>query len=147
MKKNSLLYLLIIVLVISNAVFVFLHFKKHNRGERHNPGSFVAKQLDFNESQMIKFEALNKDHENEMKSIFKETKKIKDQLFTNIGNKDYSTKELDSLTNSMGYKMALRGKITFTHFNAILKICETEQQKKDFKSIIKKAMQRGKPNK
>lgn len=145
MKKNSILYLLIIVLFISNAIFVWLHFNKHHQHEGHNPGSFIAKKLDFNASQMAKFNVLNEAHETKMKTLFNDTKSLKDKLFENLGNKNDTAQELEELTFKLGKKTALRAQITFSHFNQILKICETEKQKEAFKTIIKKAMQRRKP--
>ena len=144
MKKNSILYLLIIVLVISNAVFVFLHFSKHKKHKGHNPGSFIAKKLDFNASQMAKFNVLNEVHETKMKALFADTKVLKDNLFTNVGNQNFTTQQLNNVTFKIGENMSLRDNITFSHFNSILKICETDKQKENFKTIIKKAMRLGK---
>jgi len=144
MKKSNLLYLLILVLVITNGFFIYNHLNKHNKGSHRNPAAFITKKLNFDEDQMVKFDVINKTHEAEIEDLFKNLRGLKNELFTHLGDTLISKEKLVALTNEIGVLEAKRDQKTFIHFNEILKICNASQ-KEIFKDIITKARKHRKP--
>ena len=54
MKKQTFLYVLLILLAISNGFFLVHYLGKPSR-KGHKPESFIAKKLNFDENQMKDF--------------------------------------------------------------------------------------------
>jgi len=141
MKKNRILYALIIVLAIANIFFLVNHFGHSKRKKTKSPGDFVAKELKFDASQMEKFKILNDLHEVEMKSVSQKIKKLKGGLFTKISEDNVPQKTIDSITGLIGDYETQRDVQTYHHFRAIQELC-TQEQKEQFNTIVKKALKK-----
>lgn len=143
MKKNSLLYFLLIFLVIANGFFLYNYLgkSKHKRpkGERKN---FIVKKLDFDETQIAEFNKLQQGHRESIRKISQDLRNLKDDMFNNISNQDFTASDLDSITNLIASKEKEKDIEVFYHFQAIEAICNDEQKEK-FKTIIKEAMHKG----
>ena len=145
MKKNRILYLLLAVLLIINTLFVLRYFGDKKHGNKSNPGSFIAKELNFTMEQMVAFNTLNNVHENKINGIRKVDKKLKTQLFSQLSKTNVSPEEVHTITRAIGTIVSKRDSLTFYHFKAIQSIC-TDSQKEKFSKIVVNAMyKRGKP--
>ena len=140
MKKNTLLYILLVFLVVMNAFFMFKIFgDKPPRGS--NPGNFIAKELQFDEAQMKAFKQINDMHHKEMMGIMKEVRMLKDELFDYIAAPNHSEAKVSELTQAIGDKIRLRDEKTFYHFKEVKKIC-TDKQKIRFNKLVQEALRR-----
>jgi hypothetical protein len=144
MKKNTLLYILLVVLLLANGFFLFKHFgdKKGHRakGERgqHN---YIARQLDFNESQLKKYQELKTPYREIMKKHNDDIRLLKDEFFSHISNENASESQIDSIANLISKKEKSKDIGTFNYFKEVRKLCNDEQ-KEQFSSIIKNALKK-----
>lgn len=145
MKKHTILYTLIIVLVIANGYFLFNQFgdkgKRGHRGERKGPIEFIVKKLDFNESQVAQLEKINIVHKEKFEKISKETRALKSQLFNAVFTNDLNKRQLDSLLFQLGDKAMDRDAELFYHFKAIKEICDDTQIEK-FEKMLKEVLRK-----
>lgn len=147
MKKNLLLYILLIFLILVNGFFLYNYLGKGigNENKRHrtkDPLVFFSEQLNFNDSQKEKVKLLNDKHRNTMMQISRDVKGLKDVLFSYVFNDSIAHKKIDSLTALIGFKEAELEKEAFYHFRTIENICTSKQNKK-LKKILKDAIGRG----
>lgn len=141
MKKNTIVYLLIVFLAIAN-IFLMVNYLGHPKGKKGgNPGDFVAKELKFDDSQMQQFKTLNDNHEVEMRAIAGHAKKLKGSLFTKISEENVSSNTIDSIITLIGAYESKRDLKTYKHFREIQEIC-TDEQKERFNSIVKQALKK-----
>ncbi len=140
MKKNTLLYILLIFLVVMNGFFMFKIFgDKPPQGP--NPGKFIAKELQFSEAQMQQFSAMNDAHHEAMMEISRDIKKLKDALFAEISETTVDKAKVDSITKQIGEKERQKDLKTFYHFKEVQKIC-TDEQRQRFNSIVQESLKR-----
>lgn len=142
MKKNLLLYILLIFLILVNGFFLFNHLgKPHLKGpqEPKEPFDFIVKELNFNNDQIKNFEALNTTHRKKMKAIFDGIKELKDELFVDISNPEMNENKLDSITTLIGNYEKEKETELFNHFRSIRIICN-EKQKKKLNRIMRDAL-------
>lgn len=138
MKKNTLLYILVVFLLVMNGYFMYEIFvDKSPKGP--NPGKFIAKELQFDEAQMEKFSVMNDRHHEEMMRIMHDVKRLKDELFDYISQETYSEEKVAELTRRIGDQTRLRDEKTFYHFKAVQEICNDEQRER-FNTLIKDAL-------
>ncbi len=145
MKKNLLLYILLIFLIVVNGFFLFNYLGKSSDKSRKGPkgpGNFIAKQLEFDEAQMQRFQELNQEHRQVMRGLLNETKDLKEELFKKISETNISDKEIDSITRLIGIKEQQKEKETFKNLKNIQEICN-DKQKERFNKIVRDAMHRG----
>lgn len=144
MKKNLLLYILLAFLILVNGFFLFHFFKGPPHGKPGRGGDlahFLAKELQFNESQMQQLRALNKGHHQEIQLLLGEIRTLKDALFNNLSEKEYSKSAIDSITSLIGEREKEKDLRTFYHFKAIQDMCDASQKEK-FQHIVKDALHR-----
>lgn len=142
MKKNILLYILLIVLVVMNGFFMVKIFGDKHPPDR-NPGLFIAKELNFDTAQMQEFEKINNVHHEAMREISRDIKKLKDQLFNQLSETEVNETKINDITSRIGEKERQKDLKTFYHFKAVQKICVDEQRPR-FNSIIQDALHRPK---
>ena len=141
MKKNIILYVLIVFLVIANIFFLVNHLG-HSKGKKGgSPGDFVATELKFDAIQMEKFNVINDRHEVEIKAIANDIKKLKGSLFAKISEENTSKETIDSITGLIGKYVKERDTKTYYHFREIQEICNKEQKER-FNTIVKQALHR-----
>jgi len=144
MKKNTLLYILIILLVGFNGYFIATQFKKPPRNKPGGPEVFIAKELNFDEAQMAEFDALLTPHETKMKEIRHQKRRLKDQLFEMMFHKDVPQSAVDSILVEIGRNEQERDRQVFDHFREVRKICN-ESQRRKFEKIVVGALHRNGP--
>lgn len=138
MKKNILLIILFVFLMVMNGVLLFLVVKKPTQRQRP-PREFISKQLDFNNEQTDRFMELDREHHRKMRRIDDELHELKNMLFSQLGNTDFTDEELDALTQSIGELTKARETEVFRYFGQIEKICN-ETQKQKLKRILSGAL-------
>nr|WP_321223084.1 Spy/CpxP family protein refolding chaperone [uncultured Psychroserpens sp.] len=135
MKKNNILYLLLIVLIIMNGFFLFNYLGKPNHDDSIRPRNFIAKQLDFNEAQLKEFEILEAKHHKKMRSLGDNVKSIKDDLFKKITANSVNQAEVDSLITRISNKDFQKEREMFSRLRSIYELCD-EEQKEKFSAIL-----------
>ncbi len=145
MKKNILLYVLLLFLIVVNGFFLFNYLggsndtKNKDRPQGKGPASFIVKELDFSDDQMFQFEDLSREHHHEMRRIGRDIKVLKDALFNKLSDVSLNENSIDSITTLIGERVKERDIEAFYHFKDIQKLCNA-QQKEKFKSIINDAL-------
>ncbi|GAA3654236.1 Spy/CpxP family protein refolding chaperone [Flavivirga jejuensis] len=146
MKKNVLLYILLVFLIVVNGFFLFNYIgnsdKIDNKERPKGPANFIVKQLNFDDEQMQQFEEINKKHHQQMRRISDNNKKLKDALFNRISDISLKENTVDSITTLIGEKEKEKGEVIFYHFKSIQALCN-DKQKKKFKRIINDALHKG----
>lgn len=144
MKKNTLLYILLVFLVVMNGFFMFKIFgDKPPKGG--NPGKFIAKELHFDEAQMKSFSKMNDTHHETMMKISREIKELKDQLFAEISETTTNETKVNDITRRIGEKEQEKDLKTFYHFKEVQKIC-TDEQRTRFNILVQEGLKRhGRP--
>ena len=138
MKKNTLLYLLLAVLIIMNGFFLFNYLGRPQHKGPKESGNFIVKELNFNALQLEQFKNLEDAHHLVMKNIGDAIKVNKDGLFSKITAPTINNHTVDSLIKEISNKQLLKEKELFKRLRGIYEICD-ENQKQRFSEIIKKA--------
>lgn len=141
MKKNILLIILLLFLVLMNGILLFLVLKKPNR-EHRQPKDIIVKELAFNENQLVKFQEFNDKHHYKMSEIEAESRDLKKYLFSNVGNVNLTQDKLDSITILIAKLGVEKEKEIFSFFQKIETISNSEQKIK-LKKIVKGALKGG----
>ena len=140
MKKNTILYILIIVLLVANGFFLFNYLGRPQHKGPKESGDFIAKELNLSEAQMQQFNSLEAQHHNTMKTIGDDIKNVKDALFEKITAPQINETNIDSLIASITNKEQLVEKEMFNRLRGIYELCN-EEQKERFSNILKDARQ------
>ncbi|WP_157823418.1 Spy/CpxP family protein refolding chaperone [Olleya sp. 1-3] len=138
MKKNTVLYLLFIVLIIMNGFFLFNYIGRPGQNGPKESGNFIATELKFNDAQLEQFKSLEIKHHKVMRAVGDEIKSLKDQLFDNITAASVNQQDINNLTTSIAGKVVLKENELFKRLRGIYQLCD-DTQKEQFKSIITKA--------
>ena len=117
---------------------------KGPRGPK-GPSSFIAKQLNFDDTQLESYNQFEKTHRKNMRTISDNLRELKDGLFDNISDTSISQNKIDSITTLIGNNEKAKELEVFNHFRNIQLICN-EKQKKHFNSIMKDALHGNKGN-
>ncbi|GAA3598317.1 hypothetical protein Q4Q39_19750 [Flavivirga amylovorans] len=146
MKKNVLLYVLLVFLIVVNVFFLFNYLGNsddtENRDRPKGPISFIVKELDFNDEQMLQLEKLNRKHHHRMMRIDDDIKQLKDALFNKLSDVSLNENSIDSITDLIAERVKEKDIEAFYHFKDIQDLCN-DQQKEKFKSIINDALHKG----
>lgn len=146
MKKNILLYLLLGFLVLMNGFFLFKHFSTSDEKRPARPGAsnFMAKQLEFDATQLQQFEALEAAHRNEMRPMLDELRELKDSLFELLSDEEVAPSEVDAIATLIAETEKAKELETFRFFREVGKLCN-ENQRERLTAIIKDALHRQGP--
>ncbi|TGV02685.1 Spy/CpxP family protein refolding chaperone [Flavivirga rizhaonensis] len=143
MKKNVLLYVLLVFLIVVNGLFLFNYLGNsddtENKDRSKGPISFIVKELDFNDEQMLQLEKINRKHHHRMMRIGDDIKQLKDALFNKLSDVSFNENSIDSITTLIGKRVKEQDIEAFYHFKDIQELCN-DQQKEKFKSIINDAL-------
>lgn len=140
MKKNTILYLLLLVLIIMNVFFLINYLGRPNHKGPRESSAFIVSELNFNDSQLQQFKKSEAKHMEVMRRFGDQLKSDKDQLFNAMQQPNIDTKVIDGLFESIAKKETTKEKEMFYRLRRIYQICN-EEQKKRFTEIIKNARQ------
>ena len=141
MKKNLLITILLLFLMIMNGVLLYLVVNKEEK-RGGPPKDFIAKELKLDDSQLDKFKKVDELHHSKMRAMDFEARELKEVLFSNLGNSDFTTQKLDSVVNLISSLSAEREKEVFSYFNKLQEICNPNQQAK-LNAIVSGALKQG----
>ncbi len=141
MKKNILLAILLIFLMVMNGVLLFLLLNKPEK-RKGPPGTFISSQLGFDLGQQSDFLEIDRIHHLKMREIGNRSRNLKEYLFANMDDVDFTDKKLDSITDLIGKLGAEKEREVFSYFKQIESICNKEQKLK-LESILQQALRRG----
>jgi periplasmic protein CpxP/Spy len=134
MNKTNFLTIGIVLLLVLNAVTLFILFHMHfgARHDEHNgqgPENFIVEQLKLNSKQQDQFAELRREHHDSMRNIRDQQKKLHDEYFTLLKSNDPDQKKVDSLASMMGNEQKQMEIFTFNHFQKLRAICRDDQKK------------------
>ena len=87
MKKNLILYILLVFLIVVNGFFLFNYMGNSNKNKQKGPkgpGNFIVKELGFNEDQLKQFREKSRGHHQAMMDLSDNIKNLKDELFDRL---------------------------------------------------------------
>ncbi len=145
MKRNTILYVLLIFLIIVNGFFLVNYLKGGNDNkirEPHRNRDFIVKELGFDTAQLEQFNASSEKHHKTMMRLSDEIRSLKDDLFPTLFDKSVNESVIDSLTSLICEKEKEKEKEIFYHFRAIQGIAN-DKQKEKFKTILMDALRQG----
>jgi hypothetical protein len=152
MKKNLLLYLLLLFLIVVNGLFLYNYLGDRSESKAalgpkrdRDPGAFIVKELRFNDAQLKQVEDLNKKHKTAMRNTLDEIKSFKDMLFSEILLDDMSNAKVDSIITLISEQEGIKEKNTIMYLRGLYNI-SNEKQKRHFENIVIDALKIGNPN-
>ena len=144
MRKNTIVLVALIFLIVMNGILLYLVVQKPERPRQH-PRAFLAAELALDEQQLEQYQVLEKDHHRKMRALDDRFKRLKGDLFRNLGE-HRDEKVVDSLTQLIGQLSQERELELFRHFSNIERIC-TPEQKEKLKQLVAGALHpRGAPH-
>ena len=149
MKKQTILYVLLIFLIVSNGFFL-VHYLGKSGKKGHKSESFITKKLNFSEKQMVEFNSISDLHFDKMQSISKDIRSLKQAMFSKISDSDVPEPYLDSIADLIALQEKKKEIEVFKHLQKVRKICNAEQKERFTKIVgdaIKKHGRRGKRKK
>jgi protein CpxP len=142
MKKQSILYILLIFLTVSTGFFLF-HYLGKKGPHKQKPEHFIVKELGFDEKQMNAFDSMSDLHFDRMKTINGKIKELKDNMFSEISNTNMNAIDLDAITTAIGEQEKNKDIEVFNHLQKVRGLCNDEQKQR-FTKIVNDAMNRHK---
>lgn len=144
MKKNVPLYILLLFLIIVNGFFLYNYLGTEERDEPNGsrrPGSFLVKELGFDELQRTEFRELGKKHHHGIQGLSEDIRGLKDELFKGLSDASLKNVNIDSIATLIGEKEKAKDLKVFHHFKQVQELC-TDKQKERFSKIINDALRR-----
>lgn len=146
MKKNLLLYVLLVFLIVANGFFLFNHLGNSDEIESRNrpkgPAHFIVKELNFDDDQMFEFKRISRHQHQKMRRIGEEVKQLKNAMFNKISDVSLDENSIDSIATLIGLKVKEKDIEAFYHFKDIQELCN-DKQKEKFKRIVNDALHKG----
>ena len=102
MKKNLVLYILLVFLIAVNGFFLFNYIGKNgNNGQKgtKGPENFILKELGFNDAQLEQFREKSQGHHETMINMSDDIRDLKDELFDNLSKDSVNESTIDSITH------------------------------------------------
>jgi len=134
MKKEKLLWVLIIVLIAVNAATLFFIVS----GRRPEPGNrfdrTVVEKLQLTKKQITQFEILKREHHQDIMAVDAQMSSNYERYFYLLNETNGSTAK-DSLEIILSSQQKEKIQITYHHFENLKNICTKEQQAK-FKELV-----------
>lgn len=140
MKKNLILYILLLFLVVANGFFLVNYLgRPEAREANRGPGDFLSKELRFDADQMQQFKKLSDAHNKEVKGLLQELKNLKHELFKRSHNESNDMIVINAIATRIGEHEKQKDLLSFKYFKNIRALCNAEQ-KKQFEKLIEKAL-------
>ncbi len=108
--------------------------------KRHNRKGSLEKDLNFNEDQVEKMQALKRTHKNKLYTLMRELKHHETQLFRKYNS--VTDREIDSIALITGKIRSEIERMNIRHFKEMRTICETDEQRQKFDTLISKVGRR-----
>lgn len=138
MKPNKVLFIIIGILVIVNAVMLTLLWKRGDRPFERFPRhteNFLERKLDLDKNQIEEFKNSRKRHLDDIEEIQDKIGHIRMRL--NEANRNERPLEVDTLIDQLGKMHMQLERVNIRHFEELRKICNADQ-KMMFDSLFNK---------
>ncbi|MEW4924772.1 hypothetical protein [Algibacter sp. 2305UL17-15] len=146
MRKNLPLYILLIFLIVVNAFFLYNYLgrgeTKQQTNEHRPPGTFLVKELGFDDIQKEQFRALTREHRQKIRGISDDIRELKDVFFGGLSDTASEHINRDSIASLIGDLEATKDLEVYRHFKQVQELCN-DSQKEKFGKIIQDALRRG----
>lgn len=123
MKKSVVRNVFIVVLLLSNVLFIYKWWMAPER-RHHGPRNEIIEKLHFDEKQVAEYDELIREHRKAIESAEHQLQKQKQLLYSNLKH-PFS----DSLLQEILKVEAKIERIHFNHFKDIEKLCKPDQKK------------------
>jgi len=148
-RNNRILLLITSVLLVANiGLLYFFVFNKPEHPPKMNPDEVhrmaiekVIKEVGLNNEQAVVYDTLRSQQFRNMKPLFKELTKSKEDFFSLIYQQGVSDSVLNSYASKIGEKQMELDVSTFHYFQSIKALCN-EEQKPKMDSFIKQIVKR-----
>jgi periplasmic protein CpxP/Spy len=144
-NKYKILILLTCVLLVVNAVLLYLYLNKGQRREHGGPGGMMkqalVKEVGFDDGQAARFELLRTAHQEKRQPLFDSMRTAREALFNRIGQTGDTDSSLQPLFQHIARQQQLLDRQMFNNIREIRGICRPEQLPA-FDSLAKKMMLR-----
>lgn len=147
MNNRKLTNIILILLLIFNVGFLgswwYGHWKAHHKyrhemfGHLAKGGSFFCSELNFEQSQLVQYEALRKIHLQKMKSLETSETQYDLNMMSIVTQNPSDSVRANMYADSVGMVKALTMKEIFRHLSDVKKMCNPEQHIK-FEEIMKR---------
>ena len=145
MKKNLILYILLVFLIAANVFFLYLYMGKSDDSMPSMPErneNFIVKELGFNDNQLKQFNEKSKGHFEAMMDLSNGIKELKDNLFGTLSDDSVNEATIDSISALICELETKKEKEIYYHFKMIRNI-SNDAQKKKFEIILLDALRQG----
>jgi periplasmic protein CpxP/Spy len=136
MKKMTFLIVSIVLLLVLNAVTLFILFQRHPgndhgpRGDRgKGPADYIVKQLKLDAPQQQQFEELRNQHHDFTRDGEREDERLHDLYFSMLKSDNPDKSKVDSVATLIGRQREKLAAATFDHFQKLRAICRDDQKK------------------
>ena len=134
MNKMRFLTVCIILLLILNAVTLFILFHMH-LGQPHGvhggegPAKYIIEQLKLDTRQQEQFAELRNRHHDFARKSHEEEERLHDLYFSLLKTDDPDKAKVDSVATLIGAQRKALATATFEHFRELRAICRGDQKK------------------
>jgi hypothetical protein len=145
MKKNTVLYILLLALIILNGFFLYNYLGRPGNNKPNEPQKnkdFIVKELGFNAIQLEEFNEKSKGHHEIIMRLSDNIRDLKDSLFGMLSQDSINETAIDSISSLICKKETEKEKEIFNHFRMIRDIAN-DKQKEKFESILMDALRQG----
>ncbi|WP_418262218.1 Spy/CpxP family protein refolding chaperone [Flavobacterium faecale] len=136
-KLKILTYSVIILVILNLSMIVFFMVVKPRefRNHRNGPRKMIIEKLHLDKQQQEQFESLVEKHIDKIKTFDKQIQQTKESLYAQLSQPKVDVKVKDSLITSLGDLQKQIEIARFNHFKNIREICNTPEQREDFKEL------------
>ena len=158
LRNNKVLLLITSVLLVANiGLLYFFVFNKPSRHDKMDPDpkvmhdkaiEKVKNEVGLNDEQAIAYDSLRSQQFRNMKPLFKELTKSKEDFFSLIYQQGVSDSVMNSYASKIGEKQMELDISTFHYFQSIKALCNEDQKPKMdsfIKQIVKRIINNGPP--
>ena len=149
LRNHTLLLLIVGVLLVANiGLLYFFVFNRPQKPPRQSPDEIrrtamaqVKKDVGLSDEQAAMYDSLRTNQFKNMKPLFRDLTKSKEDFFSLIYQPTISDSVLNSYAAKIGEKQMALDISTFHYFQSIKALC-TEEQKPKMDSVIKQIVKR-----
>lgn len=156
LRNNKVLLLITSVLFVANiGLLYFFVFNKPEHERKMNPDEMrkmaiekVKNEVGLNDEQAVAYDSLRSQQFRNMKPLFKDLIKSKEDFFSLIYQQGVSDSVMNSYASRIGEKQMELDISTFHYFQSIKALCNEEQKPKMdsfIKQIVKRIINNGPP--
>ena len=141
-RKNRLILIIIVALMLSNIILAILLFTSHEEGKgREAAAMAIYKEIGLTPTQIDTFKAKKDVFFSEMKPLWENIKELKNTLYKHMDKASTQDSLIQSLTSQIAEKNKEADLKMYQHFIDIRALC-TPEQKIRFDTVIPKFINR-----